>query len=292
MRLLYHNSRNVGDYINKIIFDDIVKIAAPETHIALGIGTILGLKKPSLGEVFHVFGSGISLDQMDTYGTFDFELKQQYIFHGVRGHFTAKKMGIDKSAVCGDFAYLLPDKIEKNGEQFDLIGFVPHKDSLDLYFDWDELLLDVGIKLINPFSSPLDFVSQMTSCKKVVCEAMHGAIIADAYGVPWRPLFTFDGISVSKWEDWLSVLSHENIHFTRFRGPRKVDFKKEQLSRYFQEKTASRLARGFESIGESFFKFRLHNELQKEFYLTPRREVSKIQNKQRAILDKFIDQFA
>jgi succinoglycan biosynthesis protein ExoV len=292
MRLLYHNSRNIGDSINKIIFDDIVKIVAPETHIALGIGTILGLKKPSPGEVFHVFGSGISLDQMDTYGTFDFELKQQYVFHGVRGHLTAKKMGIDKSAVCGDFAYLLPDKIEKNREKLDLIGFVPHKDSLDLYFDWDELLLDVGIKLINPYCSPVDFVNQLTSCKKVVCEAMHGAIIADAYDVPWRPLFTFDGISESKWQDWLSVLSHKNVHFTKFRGPRKIDFKKEQLSRYFQEKLATCLACGYERIGESYFKFRLQNQLEKDFYLTPRTEVSKIQNRQRTIINEFIDQFA
>lgn len=102
---------------------------------------------------------------------------------------------------------------------------------------------------------------------------MHGAIIANAYDVPWRPLFTFDGISESKWQDWLSVLSHKNVHFTKFRGPRKIDFKKEQLSRYFQEKLATCLACGYERIGESYFKFRLQNQLEKDFYLTPRTEV-------------------
>lgn len=78
MKLLYHKSDNVGDFINEIIFDDITRLTSPSSHVALGIGTILGLKQPRDNTTYHVFGSGLSSDQTETYGSFDLSKIDQY----------------------------------------------------------------------------------------------------------------------------------------------------------------------------------------------------------------------
>ena len=78
MKLLYHKSDNVGDFINEIIFDDITRLTSPSSHVALGIGTILGLKQPRDNTTYHVFGSGLLSDQTETYGSFDLSKIDQY----------------------------------------------------------------------------------------------------------------------------------------------------------------------------------------------------------------------
>ena len=105
MKLIYHKSNNVGDFINEIIFDEIRKLPASESHVALGIGTILGLKAPGDNTTYHVFGAGLSSDQIDTYGTFDSSKIDQYVFHGVRGPLTANAIDpVSPPKISGDFA--------------------------------------------------------------------------------------------------------------------------------------------------------------------------------------------
>lgn len=50
-------------------------------------------------------------------------------------------------------------------------------------------------------------MSELAGCGRVLCESMHGAIFADAYGIPWRPVSGSSlGIEKSthafKWTDW------------------------------------------------------------------------------------------
>lgn len=67
-------------------------------------------------------------------------------------------------------------------------------------------LLDVRL-------NPRDFIEKLWSCESVLTEAMHGAIFADAYGIPWVPLRLYVHINEFKWKDWWASLGIEaNIH--------------------------------------------------------------------------------
>ncbi len=50
---------------------------------------------------------------------------------------------------------------------------------------------------------------QIQQSKRVIAEAMHGAIVSDCFGIPWVGYSAYDYINSDKWNDWLSVLDHE-----------------------------------------------------------------------------------
>ena len=255
MKLIYHESNNVGDFINEIIFDEIIKLPVPESHMALGIGTILGLKKPLENTTYHVFGSGLSSDQVDTYDSFDSSKIHQYVFHGVRGPLTANTIDPDSPPkISGDFAYLLTTKIQiTRTERAQHIGFVPHKDSLQFYGFWEQLLQSANVKLISPLLPPQEFIDGLSGCSKVMCEAMHGAILCDAYGIPWLPVFTYPGISHSKWSDWLGSMGHQNVNFLYLRGPRDNKWKKAILSQFFGNSISEIVSARYEQLMAQVF---------------------------------------
>lgn len=294
MKLLYHESNNVGDFINEIIFDEIRSLPVPESHIALGIGTILGLKTPLEKTTYHVFGSGLSSDQIDTYGTFDSSKIHQYVFHGVRGPLTANAIDSDSPPkISGDFAYLLTTKIQPTRtESAQNIGFVPHKDSLQFYGFWEQLLQNANIKLISPLLPPQEFIDGLSGCSKVMCEAMHGAILCDAYGIPWLPVFTYPGISHSKWNDWLGSMGHQNVNFLYLRGPRNNKWKKHILAQYLGNSIAEIVSARYEKLmAQVFLKKLLSISAKSNFLLSDRAMVSRTISLQNNIIRSFLADF-
>lgn len=291
MKLLYHKSDNIGDFINEIIFDEIIKLPSPGSHVALGIGTILGLKKPVPNTTYHVFGSGLSSDQVDTYSTFDSSKIQQYVIHGVRGPLTANAIDSDSPPkISSDFAYLLPRKIQPSQNHGCCkVGFVPHKDSLKLYDNWEWLLKRAGISFISPLLPPQEFVNRISECPKVMCEAMHGAILCDAYGIPWIPVFTYSGVSRSKWQDWLFGIGHKEAVFHVFRGPRNIHWKRRQLEPLLGKKFGRNSAIITEGLFSAFFLIRLKLiPLLNQFQLSSRETVAQIQKNQSNTITNFI----
>lgn len=294
MKLIYHESNNVGDFINEIIFDEIRKLPVPESHVALGIGTILGLKTPLDNTTYHVFGSGLSSDQIDTYGTFDSSKIQQYVFHGVRGPLTAKAVDSDSPPkISSDFAYLLTTKIQPSRKaKGDGVGFVPHKDSLEFYGFWEQLLQSANIQLISPLLPPQEFVDRLSGCSKIMCEAMHGAILCDAYGIPWLPVFTYSGISRTKWRDWLGSMGYSNVKFLSLRGPRDHKWKKAFLTQFLGSYLAEIISFGYEKLMAKIFLIKLSSiSKQSDFFLTERETVLRTVELQQGIIRSFLADF-
>jgi hypothetical protein len=51
--------------------------------------------------------------------------------------------------------------------------------------------------------SPVEQVlSEISSSSLVVTEALHGAVVADAFRIPWIPVRCHTHINAFKWEDW------------------------------------------------------------------------------------------
>jgi succinoglycan biosynthesis protein ExoV len=86
------------------------------------------------------------------------------------------------------------------------VGFIPHHFSIAKW-DWRKLCAETGLIYIDPGGSPIEIVEQIGKLERVVTEAMHGAIVADALRTPWVALKINPVNYTGKWEDWGSSIS-------------------------------------------------------------------------------------
>jgi len=118
-------------------------------------------------------------------------------------------MKLPKNKAIADGAILLKEAIgvPKHEKKYSF-SFIPHKNTLEIfsYSDWNMILDDVSINLINPLDNYKVVLDQILSSEIVIAEAMHGAIIADLYRVPWIPLKTHIGINEFKWLDYAASM--------------------------------------------------------------------------------------
>jgi succinoglycan biosynthesis protein ExoV len=81
------------------------------------------------------------------------------------------------------------------------ISFVPHWTTLEDDPKLGERLNQIGVKLIDP-TLPVESVLELIERSRlVVSEALHGAVVADAFRIPWIPVYGQHG-HLFKWIDW------------------------------------------------------------------------------------------
>ncbi|MBE1287786.1 MAG: succinoglycan biosynthesis protein exov [Alteromonadaceae bacterium] len=203
---------NVGDDLNEAIWHhyfDFSKI--PESEQIIGIGSLLNHFIPE-AKRYTVISSGVG------YGTPP-SLTDDWNIIAVRGKHSATTLGLTEhnDIVLLDGAYLLQDcyplpQLTPSNQ----IGYIPHVASIDLG-NWQEVCDKADVRFIDP-RLPLDeFLTELSQCEKVICEAMHGAILADMMQVPWKPVKAYAHINTTKWDDWLSVFD-KKAQFTRIQG--------------------------------------------------------------------------
>jgi succinoglycan biosynthesis protein ExoV len=198
--LLYRwcgDERNFGDELNCLLwprllpdfFDDDAAI------LFLGIGSVLDARHPE-GAVKLVAGAG--------YGGYESSpaLDARWVIHWVRGPRTARLLGLPSVYGLGDPAALLPIQRAHGGRN---IGFVPHFESLGRGA-WAEAALAAGITLIDPRDDPEAIIAAIGTCRLLLSEAMHGAIVADAMRVPWIALRPLVAVHRAKWHDWADTV--------------------------------------------------------------------------------------
>lgn len=202
MKLFYYKDPigNFGDDLNPWIWDKLLPdfFDEDESEWLVGIGTLLNHKLPSNGKKL-ILGSGYGYGEPPS-------IDSSYHFFSVRGPKTAQVLGIDSNLAITDPAILIRDVYQPDtGKPTTKFGFIPHYDSV-INYSWDVLCQQLGIKFIN-VQSPIDKVlAQMCDCEIIICEAMHGAIVADALRIPWVPVRCYNSVDSFKWEDWLQTL--------------------------------------------------------------------------------------
>jgi len=202
MRLHYFKdpAGNFGDDLNPWLFRRLVPqlLDDDDREWLVGIGTLINHRLPA-APVKHVFGSGHGYGQTP-------KLDDSWVFHAVRGKETARVLGLPESAAVTDGAVLLRTvplpRAARPGFRF---GLVPHCESLHFY-DWAPLAAELGWHFIDVRQDVETVLYEMSRCETLVCEAMHGAIVADALRIPWIPVSAYPSISAFKWRDWLSAL--------------------------------------------------------------------------------------
>ncbi|MDI3521541.1 MAG: hypothetical protein PWR04_1529 [Anaerophaga sp.] len=218
MKLIYHQGNNFGDALNPIIFNhyipDLLTNKADEN--LLGIGSIIGLKSNLKGRKI-VFSSGYAANQVETYGQLP-KLNEDWDIFCVRGPLTAKALQINESLAISDGAILLPKVIPpptQNPKSY-TFGFMPHHKSIEMFNEWATICKNLNIIFIDPSQNPFIVLKEILSVKVLLTEAMHGAIIADAYRIPWVPIKLYPYINEFKWFDWAKSLEIENLVFHSF----------------------------------------------------------------------------
>ena len=89
-----------------------------------------------------------------------------------------------------------------------LFGFIPHHKSANLAGNnWHKLCEGTGFLYIDPHRPVEEVLRAILSVDVVIAEAMHGAIVADAFRIPWIPVVTGQQIQQFKWLDWCASIN-------------------------------------------------------------------------------------
>jgi len=203
MQLYYYvdPEGNFGDDLNPLVWNYYIPELLdddPET-LFVGIGTLLNERVPSARRKV-VFGSGAGYFAYPT-------LDASWDIRCVRGPRTADALGLDARLAITDPALLLaamPDFAAPVAPRH-AVSFVPHHAS-KRRGDWAAICAMAGVHYLDPAASVADMIEGIRSSELVVCEAMHGAIVADAFRVPWIPVVCYGHILSFKWEDWCQSL--------------------------------------------------------------------------------------
>jgi succinoglycan biosynthesis protein ExoV len=221
MRLFYYKGENFGDALNPIIFQHLLPDFFDDNsdELFVGIGSILGWVAPGKDcKRIIVFSSGFADGDASTYGNCP-RLDDRYQILCVRGELTAQKLGLPMSKAISDGALLLPKVVHSvnQDKKFDF-AYMPHVGSLNVYNHWGKITASAGIHLIDPRMDPKLVIQEMNQTKILLTEAMHGAIVADAYRIPWIPVKTIKTINDFKWRDYLGTVGLE-FHPNYLRTP-------------------------------------------------------------------------
>ena len=215
-------AKNFGDELNRLLWPALLPDFFDDdaSEIVLGIGSVLDRRHPP-DRLKIVIGSG--------YGGYEGlpKIDRSWVIHWVRGPQTAELLGLDPASGLGDPAMLWPlapglaareiapkgrpgygrsdDGQPGYGPTGPDIGFMPHFESL-ARGHWADAAAAAGMRLIDPRDDPLEIVARIASCRMLVSEAMHGAIIADTLRVPWIALNPQAPVHRAKWHDWAGAL--------------------------------------------------------------------------------------
>ncbi|MGV3558426.1 polysaccharide pyruvyl transferase family protein [Larkinella arboricola] len=230
MELVYYKSEkgNFGDDLNGILWPELF----PEKDFKdinayfLGIGSILYNENKlikSLGPNKKiVFGTGVR----PTYNN-QIKLDSSWDIKFLRGPLSAHALN-DRFKYISDAAYAL--RLTKNfnnylkAEKKYEVSVIPYFHSTN-YFNWKDICETLGYNYISPLSEHgVEFTLQeMASSKLIITEAMHGAILADIFRVPWHkfvlstPFTEGQLVSEFKWMDWLLSINLPCIKSTHIK---------------------------------------------------------------------------
>ncbi len=191
---------NVGDDLNNWLWPRLfgAEFNPKADTLFIGIGSILDNRfqaGPFARKI--VFGAGARTETSVPHLDASWEIRF------VRGPGTAAALGGTVRWIA-DPALLIALAFQKQTDA-GRIGVVPYfRSNADL---WDEIGRQSGLTIISPKLAVNDFIRQVASCRRVFAESMHGAIIADALRIPWRPISAFNrrhegDTHIFKWTDW------------------------------------------------------------------------------------------
>ncbi|HEX8230485.1 MAG TPA: polysaccharide pyruvyl transferase family protein [Chloroflexia bacterium] len=209
MRLFYYQDPggNFGDDLNAWLWPRLIPelLDDNDSTLFVGIGSILDRRIPQ-GPRKIVFGTGVGYGLLPV-------LNEEWQVCCVRGPLSAKALGLPPELAVTDSAALLRSMRRAPVERRHSVSFIPHfrtpARALEAGVDLEAVCASAGIHYIDPCGPVEAVLDGIESSGKVLAEAMHGAIVADALRVPWLPVRLSDRIRLLKWRDWCGSLRLE-----------------------------------------------------------------------------------
>jgi succinoglycan biosynthesis protein ExoV len=203
MKLYYYKGAipNFGDDLNAWLWPKLIPDVlndTPDDGLLVGIGTLINTKIPPAHRVV-IFSSGCG------YGDLPKEIPQSWHFYGVRGPISAQILGLSPDLALGDGAILVRTLRLPKSPVHHAVSFMPHWESA-VFGAWPKICQEAGINFIDPRDTVENVLDQIRGSEKMLCASMHGAILADAFRVPWVAVRAFGKGHVQKWSDWAGAL--------------------------------------------------------------------------------------
>ena len=195
---------NFGDDLNPWLWNRLLPgfFDDDASELFVGIGTLLNHRLPAEPRK-HVFGSGVG------YGDLPVQ-DDRLVIHAVRGPMSAAALGVPASCAITDAAVLIRLAGTPAPNPTARCGLIATGHSM-LQFDWESVCRDAGIRFISCHWSVDRVLAEMNACEILLCEAMHGAIVADALRIPWVPISLYGRLLEFKWRDWLASVKMEYV---------------------------------------------------------------------------------
>lgn len=211
MNLIYFKSDigNFGDDLNTWLWEKLLgDFSSYDASVDfVGIGSILDARIMD-GRRKIIFGSGVrdcNIDQKDV---------EAFDIRFVRGPISSKILG--GVPFIADSAYCLRLLSKKEFKKIYKLSFIPYFRHVP-YFNWNLFERVTGIHIILPTNEVEKVITEINQSEKILTAAMHGAILADLYRVPWmRVRFSKHGYETNftselKWNDWFRSIEFDDI---------------------------------------------------------------------------------
>jgi succinoglycan biosynthesis protein ExoV len=205
MKLYYREvpRGNFGDDLNPWLWARLLPgfLDEDDNILFVGIGSILNDRIPDRPYKV-VFGSGVG------YGKLPLISKQKWKIYCVRGPLSAERLGLPAAIGIGDAAVLVRSLQMPKFDKVHKISYMPHQTSAALG-NWEGICDEIGIHFIHPGKGVEAVMADILSSELLITEAMHGAIVADGFRVPWIPVRAYYQIPRFKWLDWCASIGLE-----------------------------------------------------------------------------------
>jgi succinoglycan biosynthesis protein ExoV len=204
MRLYYYPDNNFGDQLNTWLWQHFLpQPFNDESEIVLvGIGTLLH-DTILTGKQTLVLGAGVG--DGDRLPVID----HTWHIYCVRGPLSAQRLGLDASLGVIDPGILLHRTHPHRVQQIRHLpwAFMPHYiGALRFGKEFTNACDQLGVVYIDPHWNHERILDRIAQCQCLLTESLHGAIVAEAFRVPWIPVKTCRGISIFKWQDWCASI--------------------------------------------------------------------------------------
>lgn len=189
---------NFGDDLNLWLWDYLLpglRDVSPDV-LLVGVGTVLNPVLLPPGQKKLVVGSGYGYGDVPDINDPEWDVRC------VRGPMTAQKLGLAAERGITDPAALIADMPEfQNLPKLHKTTFVPHWESAEFGM-WQSVCEPAGLTYLDPRGEAKSVIRHIAQSELIVAESMHGAILADAFRVPWIAVSSSRSINNFKWNDW------------------------------------------------------------------------------------------
>ena len=204
MKILTWDTPNFGDRLNELVWPHYLPDCLDDdpSELLVGIGSLLNHRLPS-APVKWILGSGIGHGDPP-------RVDSTWHVLWVRGPRTANGLALPGCRYITDGAMLLADILEPAAGTKYPCSFIPHCSAVERggLGPLQEICEQAGLHLINPHWPVMRVLDDIRQSGRVVTEALHGAIVADAFRIPWLPVCRRD-ILAFKWQDWCESVGLE-----------------------------------------------------------------------------------